>query len=178
MKSKLLLGLALVLSGGLLGCATANQRHTWPVFFDGSTQLAIPRKPQPIASYTNGNPDWNYDLLVPAAKITSAGVQNLGSVDGLRVVEVRLVLTDLYYTDAVLILQEVASGLFLPVYVQDYNRQISSPSANVISREGRKLIVNAGMDYAGTGHFHNDYKITISPNQDPMVIKMPNPSAI
>jgi hypothetical protein len=177
MKPKVILCLALVLSGGLLGCATANQRPAWPVFHNGETQLAIPRKPQTIATYMNGIPDWNHDLLVPAAKITSAGVQTLGLVDGLQVVEVRLVLADLYYTDAVLILQEVASGLFLPVYVQDYNRQIRSPSTNVTSREGRKLIVNAGMDYAGTGHFHNDYKITISPNQDPVVIKIPNPSA-
>jgi hypothetical protein len=177
MKPKLLFGLAFVLGVGLLGCATANQRHSWPVFYDGATQLSIPRQPQTMASYTNGIPDWNYELLIPAATITSARVQNLGAVDGWQVVEVRLVLTDLYYTDALLIFEEVASGLFLPVYVQDYNRQISSPSANVVSREGRKLIVNAGMDYSGTGHFHNGYKITISPHQDPTVIRMPNPSA-
>jgi len=67
----------------------------------------------------------------------------------------------------------ILSGLFLPVYLQDYNRESSKPSANAVSRKGRKLIVNTGMDYSGTGHFHEHYKITISPKQDPLVIKVP-----
>ena len=148
MKPKLLLCLALVLSGGLFGCATKYRLHSsnwhpppydWPVFYD-------------------------------CAKINSAKTNELGKVDGLLVIEAQLVLTDMYYSDVVMILQEVESGRFLPVYVQDYNRDIQWPTANVITNEEDKIIVNAGMDYAGTGHFHNHYKIIISTNQYPVVI--------
>jgi hypothetical protein len=143
------------------------------VFYDcekGPTHLAISREPQIIYLYTNGIPDWNYDLRVPAAKINSAELKDLGEMDGMRVVEVRLALTDTYYTDALMILEEVESGRFLPVYVQDYNRDVRWPTANVITNEEDKIIVNAGMDYAGTGHFHNHYKFIISTNQYPVVI--------
>jgi len=109
-------------------------------------------------------------LRVPAAKINSAELKDLGEMDGMRVVEVRLALTDTYYTDALMILEEVESGRFLPVYVQDYNRDVRWPTASVITNEEDKIIVNAGMDYAGTGHFHNHYKIIISTNQYPVVI--------
>ena len=183
MKPKLILCLALVLSGGLSGCATkyrlhpANWQpplppHDWPVFYDcekGPIHLSISREPQTLNFYTNGIPDWNYDLRVPPAKINSAKINELGDVDGLRVIEVRLALTDMYYSDTVMTLQEVESGRFLPVYVQDYNRDVRWPSSNVITNENRKIIVNVGMDYEGTGHFHNHYKITISPKHDPIV---------
>jgi len=121
-------------------------------------------------AYTNGIPDWNYDLRVPAAKINSAEINILGEVGGSRVVEVRLALKDMYYTDAVMILEEVEPGRFLPVYVQDYNRHIRSPSANVIAKVKQKFIVTTGMDYEGTGHFHDRYKITITPDHDPVVV--------
>jgi hypothetical protein len=172
MKSKIILYLALVLIGGLFGCSTINQSQNWPVFYDcekGPTHLSILREPQTLDSYTNGISDWNYDLRIPAAKINSAEIKNLGQVDGLLVIEVRLVLTDAYYTDAVMILEEVESGLFLPVYVQDYNRYTRSPSESVITKGEKKLIINTGMDYEGAGHFHNHYKITISPNHNPAV---------
>jgi len=173
MKPKLLLCLAPVLWGGLFGCSIINRCNNWPVFYDcekGPTHLAISREPQIIYLYTNGIPDWNYDLRVPAAKINSAELKDLGEMDGMRVVEVRLALTDTYYTDALMILEEVESGRFLPVYVQDYNRDVRWPTANVITNEEDKIIVNAGMDYAGTGHFHNHYKFIISTNQYPVVI--------
>jgi hypothetical protein len=182
MKPKLLLCFALVLSGGLFGCATKYRLHSsnwhpppydWPVFYDcekGPTQLHISREPQTMDFYMNEIPEWNYDLRVPPAKINSAKINELGKVDGLRVIEAQLVLTDMYYSDVVMILQEVESGRFLPVYVQDYNRDIRWPTANVITNEEDKIIVNAGMDYAGTGHFHNHYKIIISTNQYPVVI--------
>jgi hypothetical protein len=173
MKPKLIFCLALILSAGLFGCSMPKQNSAnWPVFYDcekGPTHLSISCEPKTLDSYTNGIPDWNYDLRVPAAKIKSAEIKNLGDVDGLRVVEVRLVLTDMYYTDAVMVLEEVGSGRFLPVYVQDYNRYVRLPSENVIAKEKRKFIVEAGMDYEGIGHFHKHYKITISPNHDPSV---------
>ena len=172
MKPKLILCLALVLSGGLVGCSTINQRQNWPVFYDcekGPTQLSISREPQMIDFYANEIPKWNDDLRVPPAKINSAKINELGEVDGLRVIEVELTLTDMYYSDAVMILQEIDSGRFLPVYVQDYNRDIRWPVANVTTNEEDKIIVYAGMDYAGTGHFHNHYKIAISPNHNPIV---------
>ena len=172
-KPKLLLCPALVLSGGLFGCSTTNQRHDWPVFYDcdkGPTQLSISRAAQTMDFYTNGIPVWNDDLLVPAAKINSAVIENLGEVDGLRVIEVRLAVTDMYYTDVVMILEEVESGRFLPAYVQDYNRDARWPTANTITKEKKKLTVNAGMDYAGTGHLHNHYRIVITPNRNPVVI--------
>ncbi len=171
-KPKLVLCLGLVLSGGLLGCSTTNQRDNWPVFYDsekGPTQLSISREAQSIDFYTNGIPAWNYDLPVPAAKINSPVMKDLGDVGGLRVIEVRLALTDTYYTDAVMILEEVDSGRFLPVYVQDYNRQVRWPTANSITKEKKQLTVNAGMEYAGTGHFHNHYKIAIMPDRNPAV---------
>jgi hypothetical protein len=171
MKPKLILCLALVLSGGLLGCSTINQRQNWPVFYDCEkepTQLSISREPQMIDFYTNEIPKWNDDLRVPPAKINSAKINELGEVDGLRVIEVELTLTDMYYSDAVMILQEIESGRFLPVYVQDYNRDVRWPTANSIIKEKKKFIVKAGMDYAGTGHFHFHCVITISPNHDPI----------
>ncbi len=122
-----------------------------------------------MAFYTNGIPDWNYDLRVPAAKITSAQINVLGEIDGLRIIEVQLALTDLYYTDVLIILEEVETGRFLPVYVQDYNHDVRWPSANVLAKEETEFTVNAGMDYAGTGHFHTYYKIIISPNHNPLV---------
>jgi hypothetical protein len=172
MKPKILLCLALVLSGGLFGCSTMNRCNNWPVFYDcenGPTHLAISREPQIIYLYTNGIPDWNYDLRVPAAKINSAELKDLGEMDGMRIIEVRLALTDTYYTDALMILEEVESGRFLPVYVQDYNRDVRWPTANSIIKEKKKFIVKAGMDYAGTGHFHFHCVITISPNHNPIV---------
>jgi hypothetical protein len=172
MKPKIILCLAVVLSGGLFGCSTTNQRHNWPVFYDsekGPTQLSISRAAQTVDFYTNGIPVWNYDLLFPAAKINSAAIQDLGDVDGRRVIEVQLALADMYYTDVVMVLEEVESGRFLPVYVQDYNRDVRWPTANIIIREKKQLTINAGMEYAGTGHFHHHYKITIAPNRNPVV---------
>lgn len=119
--------------------------------------------------YTNGIPVWNDDLLFPAAKINWAVITNLGEVDGLQVIEVRLALTDMYYTDVVMILEEVEFRRFLPVYVQDYNRDIRSPTPTSIAKEKNKLTVNVGMNYAGTGHFHHHYQIVIAPNCNPAV---------
>ena len=111
-------------------------------------------------------------LRVPAAKINSTEVKGLGAVDGFRVIEVRLSLTDTYYSDALMILQEVKSNQFLPVYVQDYNRDTRTPSENKNSNKETKLIIESGMDYSGTGRFHNRYKIIISPDFDPVVIAL------
>ena len=172
MKIKIIFYLALVLSGGLFGCSTTSQCCNWPVFYDcekGPTHLLISRTPQAMDFYTNGIPDWNYDLRVPAAKISSAQINVLGEIDGLRVIEVRLSLADIYYADALMILEEVETGRFLPAYVQDYNHDVRWPTANVVVKERTKLIVNTGMEYAGTGHFHNYYKIIISPNHNPIV---------
>jgi hypothetical protein len=108
-------------------------------------------------------------LRVPLAKINSAEVKELGEVGGLRVIEIRLSLTDIYYSDVLMILQEVKPNLFLPVYVQDYNRTARAPSKNKTSKRKTKMIIETGMDYSGTGNFHNHYKITISPNRDPQV---------
>ena len=173
MKPKLILCLALVLSGGLFGCSTTKQHSNWPVFYDcekGPEHLSILREPQALDFYTNGIPEWNYDLRVPAAKIDSAEVRELENINGLRVIEARLSLTDMYYTDALMILQEVKPGQFLPVYVQDYNHAVRVPSESIVTKEKKKIIVNAGMDYFGTGHFHNKYKISISQNHDPIVV--------
>ncbi|HVU27319.1 MAG TPA: hypothetical protein VHG71_06235 [Verrucomicrobiae bacterium] len=172
MQSKFILCLALILSGGLTGRSTTNQHANWPVFHDsekGATHLSISREPKTLAFYTNEIPDWNEDLRVPTAKINSAEEKELGQIDGLRILQVHLVLDYDYYTDAVMILEEVEPQQFLPVYVQDYNRSIRSPSANIISQDTGKFIVETGMDYEGTGHFHNRYKITISPKHDPIM---------
>jgi hypothetical protein len=173
MKTESFLCFTLVLSGGLLGCSTTNQRANWPVFYDcekGPTHLSISREPRALDFYTDGIPDWNYDLRIPAANINSAEVKELGRVDGLEVIEIRLSLTDTYYSDALMILQEVKPNQFLPVYVQDYNRNTRAPSENKISKRKTKMSIETGMDYSGTGHFHNHYKITISPNRDPQVV--------
>src|ERR1035437_3139744 len=62
MKPKLLLGLALVLSGGLFGCSMTKPQAKWPVFYDsekGPVRISISREPQPFGFYTNDIPDWN-----------------------------------------------------------------------------------------------------------------------
>lgn len=145
----------------------------WPLFYDcekGPTHLSISREPQTMDFYTNGIPDWNYDLRVPKAKINSAVVKELGDVNGLRVIEARLSLTDIYYSDALMILQEVKQDQFLPVYVQGYNHNVRAPSENKIFKKKTKITIRTGMDYSGTGHLHNRYKIIISPNHDPAVV--------
>lgn len=119
--------------------------------------------------YTNGVPDWNVDLHIPAAKISSSATEVLGVVGGLRVVQVRLILKDLYYTDAMMILEEVETGRFLPVYVQDYNQQVRRPVTTTIAEAQNKLSIIAGMNYAGTGHFKTRYKIILVPKRDPEV---------
>lgn len=173
MSPKLFFCLGLVLSGGLLGCSTTNQPYNWPVFYDsekGPEQISISREPQAVDFYTNGIPAWNHDLIVPAAKINSSAIKELGNVDELRVIEVRLALTDMYYTDVVMILKEVESGRFLPVYVQDYNRHVRWPTTNRITTGRKQLTVDAGMDYAGTGHFRSRYKIVITADRNPVVV--------
>ena len=165
--------LVCVLTGGLAGCSAMSPHPVWPVAYDcekGPTQLSISRQPETLDCYTHGIPDWNYALRVPAAKISSAGVEELGELDGLRVLEVRIVLTDRYYTGGVMILEEVDPGRFLPVYVQDYNRNVRSPAATTVVREPHQLIAHAGMDYDGTGHFHSGYRIVIALNRDPVVV--------
>ena len=172
MKSKLILCLALVLSGGLFGCSTTNQQLGWPVFYDsekGPEHLSISHESKSLDSYTNEIPEWNADLRVPPAKINSAAIRELGEAGGLRVVEAHLFLADTYYSDAVIILQEGQPNLFLPVYVQNYNQETRMPSANKVTKQKARIMIEAGMDYSGTGHFHNHYQIVISPNQKPVV---------
>ena len=93
----------------------------------------------------------------------------LGEVEGSRVLEVRFALTDTYYTDTQMILEEVELGKFLPVYVQVFNHDIRWPSPDTVMAEKRKMIIDAGMDYAGTGHFHTHYKMIVSPDAKPVV---------
>lgn len=163
---------AFVLAGVLSGCSTIHPRHTWPVFYDaekGPEHLAIAREPLPMAGYTNGFPDWNWDLRALGTKITSAQVTELAALDGRRVMEVRLALRDMYYSDELMILQEVKPERFLPVYVQVYNQHMRVPSANKISNGKKKIIIETGMDYSGTGHFHNHYQIVLAPDHKPVV---------
>src|ERR1035437_5323853 len=125
MKPKLLLGLALVLSGGWLGCSMTKPHAKWPVFYDsekGPVRISISREPQPLGFYTNDIPDWNDDLRIPAAKIAAVEAIELGRMDGRHILQVHLALTNVYYTDAVMIVEEMSPQSFLPVYVQNYNR--------------------------------------------------------
>lgn len=171
-KIKFLLWLGLVLSGGLFGCATTGQADKWPVFYDsekGATKLVIPRQPEALDFYTNGIPAWNRDLMVPRAKINSAVIQGLGDLEGLRVVEARLTVAETYYTDVLMILEEIEPDRFLPVYVQNYNRQVRWPTANRITKKRKGFTVDAGMEHSGTGHFHRNYTITIWANREPVV---------
>jgi hypothetical protein len=161
-----------------LSSAKAQAKGNWTVFYDsekGAEHLSIPRKASPLAAYTNDFPAWNVDLLEPKAKIKSATLRELGKVGGLRAVEARLSLRDTYYTDMLMILEEVQQGQFLPVYVQIYNRWLRAPSETVVVEDKKSLIVKAGMDYEGTGHFHDHYKITISPTHGAVVASVPGP---
>jgi hypothetical protein len=163
--------LALVLTGAL-GCVTASRNAKWPVFYDcekGPEHLSIAREPKCLAFFTNEIPEWNYALRVPSAKIIAAKTKELGELKGLRVVEVQLSLNDAYYSDVLMILQEIKNDQFLPVYVQDYNQGTREPSKSSPLKTNLKLIIEAGMDYSGTGHFHNHYKITLAANHDPHV---------
>jgi len=145
----------------------------WPVFYSaekGPAHLLISREAQTLAVYTNSIPLWNYELLTPRAKINFVEINELGKNGGLRVLEARFSLKDIYYSNMLMIMEEVKQGQFLPIYVQIYNRNVRVPSASVITKDQKKLIVNTGMDYEGTGHFHDHYKITISPNHDPLIV--------
>jgi hypothetical protein len=171
-NATLLLCAVLILSAALFGCSTIERRNSWPVFYDsekGATWIFVSREGRTMDSYTNGIPVWNRDLVFPTTTISSSTIKDLGEVDGLRVFEVRLGLAATYYTDALMILKEVAPGRFLPVYVQDYNRDVRWPTPNSITKNKRRLTVNAGMDYAGTGGFKNRYEIMIRQDRDPAV---------
>jgi len=157
----------------LLLTATVHAKDDWPVFYDaekGPTHLSISREARALIDYTNAIPSWNIDLLIPKAKIISAEIKEMGKIDGLRVVEARLSLKDIYYTDALMILTEVEPRRFLPVYVQNYHHEVRVPSGNAVFADKKTLTINAGMDYYGTGHFHNRYQITIAPDHDPVVV--------
>lgn len=167
----------LVLVGGaLVGCATTHQGAQWPVFCDDEStvgRVSIARNPQPLEFYTsqvptNQMPRWKYEFMDTG--IESVATREFGSMDGLRIVEEKFTLRDRYYTGMQMILQETEPGRFLPVYIQTYNRETRVPSADLVTAEKTKMVVNAGMDYAGTGHFHNRYRITIAAKRDPIVI--------
>jgi len=175
MKPKLIPGLALVLSCGWFGCSTMKPHAKWPVFYDakkGPERISISREPQPLGFYTNDIPSWNHDLRIPAAKITAVEAMELGRIGGHQILQVHLSLMDVYYTDTVMILEEMSPQGFLPVYVQDYNRSTRSPSANLVSKNAGKLIILTGMNYAGSGHFYDRYTIIVSPDCDPTVTKL------
>lgn len=173
MKSNILVSLLLLLLAGPLGCANAERYAKWGVFYDaekGPEKISIPYEPQPLNFYTNRIPTWNYDFREPApVKINSFEIKTLGEVGGLRVIEMRLSVSDDYYTDGLMLLQEVAPDKFLPVYVQDYAREIRWPTASTASQSGERLVVSTGMDYAGSGSHRNQYKITFSPNHRPAI---------
>ena len=156
----------------LFVASAVQAKDDWPVSYDaekGLTTISISREPQAMQAYTNGIPAWNYDLSVPAAKISSAELKELGKAGGLRIMEVHLAVTDMYYTDARMILEETKRGRFLPVYVQDYNRQVRWPTDNVITNVDGKAVIHTAMDYAGSGCFRNQYQITLSGNRDPFI---------
>ncbi len=153
--------------------SAVQAQDDWPVFYSaekGPAHLLISREAQTLAAYTNSIPLWNRELLTPRAKINFVEINELGKNGGLRVLEVRFSLKDIYYTNMLMIIEEVKQGQFLPIYVQVYNRNVRVPSASVITNDQEKLIVNTGMDYEGTGHFHDHYKVTISLNHDPLIV--------
>lgn len=157
----------------LLITSAIQAQDDWPVFYSaekGPAHLLISREAQTLAAYTNSIPLWNYELRTPRAKINFVEINELGKNGGLRVVEARFSLNDIYYTNMLIMMEEVKQGQFLPIYVQVYNRNIRVPSASVITNDQKKLVVNAGMDYEGTGHFRDHYKITIAPNHDPLIV--------
>src|ERR1051326_8505026 len=131
-----------VLVAPLPGCSTPDGCGHWCVFYNsekGPDRLSIAREPKPLSFYTNRIPDWNYDLRVPSAKILSAETTKLGEINELRIMEVRLSLSDIYYSDAQILLQEVKPNGFLPVYVQDYNRNTRTPCTIKTFQETTKL---------------------------------------
>lgn len=166
----------LVLGGALVGCATTHQGAQWQVFCDDERtvgRVSIARNPQPLEFYTshvpaNQMPGWKYEFMDTG--IESVATREFGSMDGLRIVEEKFTLKDLYYTDMQMILQETEPGRFLPVYVQTYNQGIRTPSADIVSIKKAKFVVEAGMDYAGTGHFHNHYRIMMTRDHPPVVV--------
>lgn len=170
------LWLVLAFGAAFAGCSTTRQGRQWRVFCDDESvagDCSIARTPQLLEFYKsripkNQMPGWEYEFM--GTGIESVTTRELGAVDGLRVMEARFVLKDLYYTDMQMILQETGPGRFLPVYIQTYNRETRVPSADLVTAEKTKMVVNAGMDYAGTGHFHNRYRITIAAKRDPVVI--------
>lgn len=68
-----------------------------------------------------------------------------------------------------MILQEIERDRFLPVYVQDYHRQVRWPMPHRITKESQRLTVHTGMEHSGTGHFQQYYKISLRPNRRPVV---------
>jgi hypothetical protein len=157
--------------------ATARTIYDWPVFYNaekGPEHLLISREALTISTYTNEFPSWNYDLRNPPfrSRINTAKIKELDKIEGLRVMEVQLSLTDSYYTDMLMILEEVKQEKFLPVYVQIYNQAIRTPYESVWIGDEQILIIKTGMRYIGNGPADNrdHYKITISPNHDPVIV--------
>jgi hypothetical protein len=157
--------------------ATTRIFYDWPVFYNaekGPQHLLISREARTISTYTNEFLSWNYDLRNPPlrSRINTAKIKELEKIDGLRVVEVRLSLTDIYYTDMLMILEEIKQERFLPVYVQIYNQAVRVPYESVCNRDKQNLIIKTGMRYRGSGPAdnRNHYKITISPNHDPVIV--------
>lgn len=166
----------LALVGGLqllfafFAITSIHAKQEWSVFYDsekGADHLSVSREPQPLDFYTNAIPSWNSDLRLASAKIISANVKEEGIIAGLRVVEIRLSLRDMYYSDALMILEEMKSGHFLPVYIQDYDKKTRWPTETRAVMRGKKLVIVTGMDYAGTGHYRKRYKLVFSPSQVP-----------
>lgn len=156
---------------------SAEAKDDWPVIYDaekGSIRLAISREPHEIDDYTKRIPAWNEELNDPETKIVSAEVTELAKMRGLRVLKVQLALTDAYYTDVLMLLAEIIPGRFLPVYVQDYERTIRFPSATtIVTKTDTRVVITTGIDYVGSGALHERYKITLAPNQIPVVTQLP-----
>jgi hypothetical protein len=155
--------------------ATTRKIYDWPVFYNaekGPQHLLISHEPYAISTYTNEFPSWNYDLRNPPfrSRINTAKIKELEKIDGLRVLEVRLSLMDSYYTDMLVILEEVKQEKFLPVYVQIYNQTIRAPYESVCNEDKQNLIIKTGMRYTGTADYRDHYKITISQNHDPVIV--------
>lgn len=157
----------------LLFVALTAEANQWPVAYDaekGPDQISVSQESRPLDDYTKNIPLWNADINDPATKITSSEVKEIAQIKGLRILEVRLALADAYYTDALMILEEVIPERFLPVYVQDYERTTRRPSDTVIVKKTDQVVViAAGMDYAGSGALHERYEITLAANQNPVV---------
>ena len=172
MNSKALAFVVFVMAGSWFGCQSAERHRNWPVFYDDdgdSAHLLIPYAPRPADYYTNQIPNGIVPGTSQMRKSGPVKMITLGEVGGWQVVVVRFALTDIYYTDTQMILQEVEPGKFLPVYVQIFNHYIRWPSPDTVITENRKIIIDAGMDYEGTGHFHTHYKMIVSPDARPLV---------